>query len=82
MTYTLAIQDTARRDIRALSPEIARRVINKLELLRQNLSGDVKRLTQHSPAYRLRVGDYRVLFDVLGNVLMIQRVIHPSLQSV
>ena len=78
MTYTLDIQETARRDMKAMSPEVARRIIKKLELLRDDLQGDVKRLVNYSPAYRLRVGDWRVLFDVDGPTLKIQRVIHRS----
>ncbi len=29
-----------------------------------DLKGDVKRLTNSTPEYRLRVGDYRVLFEI------------------
>lgn len=78
MRYTLDIQQTARRDIKALSPDVARRVLVKLESLCDDLSGDVKRLVKHSPAYRLRVGDYRILFDIETDRLLIQRVIHRS----
>lgn len=35
--------------------------------------GDVKKL-QGQPGYRLRVGDFRVLFDEEGNVTMIIRI--------
>ncbi len=78
MLYTLDIQPTARRDLRGLSPEIARRIVAKLESLQDDLAGDVKRLTSHSPAHPLRVGDYRVLFDVDGATLLILRVLHRS----
>lgn len=40
----------------------------------QNLpSGDVKKL-QGKNGYRLRVGDYRVIFDKDGNVIYVERV--------
>lgn len=78
MRYTLDIQPTARRDLRGLSPEVARRMVAKIELLQDDLAGDVKRLVRHSPAFRLRVGNYRVLFDVDGPILLIQRVVHRS----
>ncbi len=78
MTYTLDIQQSALRDLKELSPEVARRIVAKLEALTSDLAGDVKRLVKHSPAYRLRVGDYRVLFDVDGEFLRIQRVVHRS----
>jgi mRNA interferase RelE/StbE len=43
-----------------------------------NLKGDVKRLTQFTPGWRLRVGDWRVLFDIVGSVIVIWRVVHRS----
>lgn len=36
----------------------------------------VKKLTQFEPAYRLRVGDYRILFDVDDDKILIGRVLH------
>ncbi|MBT6669728.1 MAG: type II toxin-antitoxin system RelE/ParE family toxin, partial [Gammaproteobacteria bacterium] len=36
----------------------------------------VKKLTNFEPAYRLRVGDYRVLFDVSEEVVQVGRVLH------
>jgi len=40
------------------------------------LAGDVKRLTNYTPEFRLRVGDYRVLFEVEGETIVIYRVLH------
>lgn len=45
-----------------------------MEGLQNDLAGDVKRLTHFTPEYRLRVGDYRVLFEVEGERLIIYRV--------
>lgn len=78
MNYAPEILPTAQRDLRALSPEVAARIVRKIDAMRNDLAGDVKRLVRHSPAYRLRVGDYRVLFDVDGTTLKIQRVLHRS----
>lgn len=36
-------------------------------------SGDVKKL-QGRNEYRLRVGDYRVIFDNVGNVVYVERI--------
>jgi len=38
----------------------------------------VKRLTNYSPEYRLRVGDWRVLFNVAGDTISIERISHRS----
>ncbi len=38
--------------------------------------GDVKRLTNFDCDYRLRSGDYRVLFDVEDDRIIVHRVLH------
>ncbi len=37
---------------------------------------NVKKLTNFEPAYRLKAGDYRILFDVSGYTVEIGRVLH------
>jgi mRNA interferase RelE/StbE len=37
---------------------------------------NLKRLTNFEPAYRLRVGDYRILFDVVDETILVGRVLH------
>lgn len=49
------------RELRKMSPDVRRRIHAKIERLSDGLVGDVKRLTNFSPEYRLRVGDWRVL---------------------
>jgi mRNA interferase RelE/StbE len=66
MKYEMILTDRARGSLKAMSPQVSRRVVGKLERLRSGLVGDVKRLTNFEPAYRLRVGDWRVLFDISG----------------
>ena len=36
-----------------------------------NLKGDVKHLTDTAPEYRLRVGDYRILFEIEAESIVI-----------
>jgi mRNA interferase RelE/StbE len=57
---------------------VARHVLEKIRGLENNLAGDVKRLTNFTPEYRLRVGDYRVLFEIEGDRVIIYRIIHRS----
>jgi mRNA interferase RelE/StbE len=64
-----------RKDLRRLSKEHATRIVDALEKLADDLTGDVKRLTDFAPEYRLRVGDYRVLFDIeKSNHVVVYRV--------
>ena len=51
-------------------------MIPKIEALSDNLSGDVKKLTNFTPEYRLRLGNYRVLFEVEENKVVVYRVLH------
>ena len=64
MKYGLRLGDEALQTLRAM-PREQRRVIGyRLHLLGEDLTGDVKKLAATLPAYRLRVGDFRVLFTL------------------
>lgn len=78
MRYTVTILPTAQRDFRRISPQIAQRILRKIEAMREDLAGDVKRLVDFVPAYRLRVGAWRVLFDIVGSQILVHRVLHRS----
>ncbi len=76
MRYSLGFKPKALKDLDAIQPETARRIISKIGLLQEGLTGDVRRLTNFTPEYRLRVGDYRVLFEIEGDRIIIYRVRH------
>lgn len=76
MEYEVEFRPKAIKDLDSVSPEIARRVVGKVDRLRHDLEGDVKRLTNFTPEYRLRAGDYRVLFEVEGSRVIVYRVRH------
>lgn len=50
--------------------------MKKIEEISDNLKGDVKHLTDSTPEFRLRVGDYRVLFEIEGEAIIIYRIRH------
>ena len=76
MEYEIEFRPKAIKDLDSVSPEIARRVVEKVDRLRHDLAGDVKRLTNFTPKYRLRAGDHRVLFEVEGSRVIVHRVRH------
>jgi mRNA interferase RelE/StbE len=78
LKYTVVFKSAAVRDLKKLDPPVARRILQKIELLSNDLTGDVKRLTHVTPGGRLRVGDWRVLFDVDSNVITVWRIVHRS----
>ncbi|CAN5905095.1 type II toxin-antitoxin system RelE/ParE family toxin [soil metagenome] len=76
MTYCVGFKPRARKDLQALDKREAGRIIEKIEALREDLTGDVKKLTNFTPEYRLRVGSYRVLFALEDNKIIVYRVRH------
>jgi mRNA interferase RelE/StbE len=65
--YEVRVTRRAARDLEGLQGEIARRLQEALQALKQwpNHGRDVKRLTgEWAGQYRLRVGPYRAIFDV------------------
>lgn len=69
--------EAALDDMAALDKTIARRVLRAVERFAENGAGNVKRLQGiDPPEYRLRVGAYRVRFDVEGEVMRVLRVRH------
>ncbi|MGA2518775.1 MAG: type II toxin-antitoxin system RelE/ParE family toxin [Thermodesulfobacteriota bacterium] len=51
-------------------------ITKAIEAMSVDLKGDVKRLTNFTPEYRLRVGDHRVLFEVENKYIVVYRVRH------
>jgi mRNA interferase RelE/StbE len=78
MRYTIQFRPKAVRNLTRLSSDVARRIELKLDLLSDDLSGDVKRLVNYTPGYRLRVGDWRVLFQPEDSRIIVHRIVHRS----
>jgi mRNA interferase RelE/StbE len=72
--YRLEIKDEARQQLRALSQEQRKNVGRRLDMLQDNLTGDVKKLTGRTHEYRLRVGSLRVLFMLESDLVSVYRV--------
>jgi mRNA interferase RelE/StbE len=76
MQFRVEFKPKAIKELQSLPNDIASRILDKISALQDNLHGDVKKLTNHSPEYRLRIGNYRVLFDIADNTVFIYRVLH------
>ncbi len=63
-------------DLSELPERIEGQIMRKIDRLAAGLVGDIKALENAAYAYRLRSGDYRVLFDFEAEVILIQRVKH------
>lgn len=71
--WTIAYTDVATRELARLPTNISRRIVEKIGLLAADPyapNNNVKRL-KGSGAYRLRVGDWRVLYELEDEVLKV-----------
>ncbi|MBA7491538.1 hypothetical protein ES702_02086 [subsurface metagenome] len=76
MKYQIELKPKAIKDLSRAPKADGKRIVEKLKLLRDNLKGDVKRLTKYTPEYRMRVGDWRILFEVERQKIIVYRIRH------
>jgi len=76
MKYTVILKKHAVKDLKAIPLNDRKRIIERLTLLEDDLAGDVKKLTNHTPEYRLRSGNWRILFEVEEKKVIVYRVLH------
>ena len=72
--YTVILTDEVKARLHALPLPLRREIGHKLFLLEEDLSGNVKKLKGSSNEYRLRMGDYRVLFELEGRMVTVYAV--------
>jgi mRNA interferase RelE/StbE len=71
----LFIAEEALEQLRALPKDLRRRIGAKLSTLEVDFAGDIKKkLAGKENKYRLRVGNYRVLFRLAGNQIQVYSV--------
>lgn len=76
MQYQIELKPKAVKDCKSIDQKQLKQIFKKIELLSDNLQGDVKKLTNFTPEYRLRIGDYRVLFEIDDAQIIIYRIMH------
>ena len=74
--YHIEFGVTALKDLDELPAKQRAQILRKIERLQYGLLGNIKRLREADSAYRLRMGDYRILFDIEEDVIVIRRIGH------
>ena len=72
--FKIIYSEPAKEDLDALPLKFAAQIVKKIRRLENGLHGDIKRLKEHDVSYRLRMGDFRILFDVNKNVIVVRRI--------
>ena len=76
MKYKIEFKPRATKDLRLVNRDDAQRILAKIRAMENDLAGNVKHLTDFEPQYRLRVGDYRILFNLENDYITIYRIKH------
>lgn len=72
----VTICDKAYKDLAKINKKDANRILSKMMTLEDLPNAvNVKKLVNFQPAYRLRVGNYRILFDVKKDKILVARVL-------
>jgi mRNA interferase RelE/StbE len=57
MKYTSELKPKAIKDMKSIPPKERERIVIRIERMEEDLQGDVKKLTNHTPEYRMRAGN-------------------------
>lgn len=71
MTYDIQLLPVAARAIRTLPPEAKRRIEAAIELLADDPRPPAAKKLTARPEWRVRTGDYRVLYRIEDHVLTV-----------
>lgn len=78
-SFEILWRASTRKDLRKLPPQEIAKILAAIELLAQQpFPHGVEKLTGSEHTYRIRVGDYRVVYEVLAEsrIIEIQRIRH------
>ena len=79
MAYQLVVTSAARRGLKSLPRPVAERIVARiLALTDKPRPVDVKKLRVPGNMYRIRVGDYRIVYQILDRevVVIVVRIGH------
>ncbi len=77
--YGVEVKPSARKELEALPDNVLARVVQRIDALRRNPKpAGVKKLKGYKDQWRIRVGDWRVLYiiDDAAKLVSITRIAH------
>ena len=72
--YGIFYTKQSEAELLAFPAKIQRQIKAKIARLQDGFSGDIKKLNASDNIYRLRSGDFRVLFEIEGTNLVIRTI--------
>lgn len=75
--YNILITEKAQKDIKNLDSKTKQKIIEKLKYLSNDpISLSIKLINSKIGEYRFRTGDYRVIFDIDDEIIVILKIGH------
>jgi len=72
MKYTIEIRASALREMKRFPKDVLKRIDACINSLADNpRPHGVKKLTDYRDRYRVRVGDYRIIYEIQDDVLLV-----------
>lgn len=72
MSYKIVFYKKAKKTLDSLPQQVRDRISGVIETLKHDPYPPSSRQLVDSPAYRIRVGDYRIIYEVQGEILTIE----------
>jgi mRNA interferase RelE/StbE len=70
-TYRVELRPAAVRALRKLDPDIRPRIQGAIALLAHDPRPPASRALRARPGFRVRVGDYRIIYTIADDVLLV-----------
>ena len=71
MNYTVLLSRSARKQLERFSGETERRILAKLSELESNPRPSGCKKLKNRDAWRVRIGDYRVIYEIHDKILQV-----------
>jgi len=72
MAYTILLAPPAERQLKTFTPSVQKRLVRRLKTLRENPRPQgVKKLAGEENLYRIRQGDYRLIYTIGDKELIV-----------
>jgi len=72
-SYKIVWKNSARKELKRVDREVIPKILKAVEALAINpFPADVKKISGSEHSYRIRIGDYRIVYNVASSLLIIE----------
>jgi len=73
----IQIQESAIKDLKKIDKSTSKKILYKIKNLEYYPDiSNIKKLKNHYPPMRYRIGDYRVLFEIVDDTIVVVNIKH------